>query len=129
MDLFPPAQPFAGSWGGNPRLLSTAVWDAAALWRSSQIVGFGSDHLIRKIHRPALGRRSSGFCDGKAASTKRSLIVSPSGDDGGDHDHENGNDDDNDGHGHTDDDYDVRGNMSRGKVMHASAVMDFVSRV
>ena len=47
--------------------------------------------------------------------------VEGSGDDDGDHDHENGNDDDNDGHGHTDDDYDVRGNTSRGKVMHASS--------
>jgi hypothetical protein len=31
---------------------------------------------LRDIHRPARGRRSSGFCDGKAASTKKSLTVS-----------------------------------------------------
>src|SRR5207253_10631958 len=39
-----------------------------------------ADELVasdfRDIHRPALGRRSSGFCDGKAASTKKSLTVS-----------------------------------------------------
>jgi len=31
---------------------------------------------LRDTHRPALGRRSSGFCDGKAASSKKSLTVS-----------------------------------------------------
>jgi|HubBroStandDraft_4_1064222.scaffolds.fasta_scaffold17197_3 hypothetical protein len=31
---------------------------------------------LRDIHRPAHGRRSSGFCDGKAASTKKSLTAS-----------------------------------------------------
>jgi hypothetical protein len=30
---------------------------------------------LSDIHRLAVGRRSSGFCDGRAASTKKSLIV------------------------------------------------------
>jgi hypothetical protein len=52
-------------------------------WRGSESRHFdpaGADESIvsdvRDIHRLALGRRSSGFCDGKAASTKKSLTVS-----------------------------------------------------